>query len=97
MRHTVSQPKPDLIAQKWLPNEDESMAVDYTGAGGTDSGNSRAAPIYEDGKYGFGKQSNGRGHDDGRYSDGSRDQGGLVSDGMMHNYYSEDRKQYGRR
>ena len=79
---------------------DHALSKDYSaaGAGGTDSGSSRPAPMYEDGKYGFGNQASRRGHDDGRFSDRSRDQqGGLVSDGMMQNYYSEDRRQYGRR
>ena len=65
-------------------------------AGVTDS-NSRAAPIYEDGRYGFGNQSGGRGYDDGKYSDRSREQGGLVSDGMMQSHYSSDRRHFGRR
>jgi hypothetical protein len=102
----ASKLKPDLVVQeKWLPDEQETMDVDHAsskahsnvGASGTEPGSSRPAPMYEDGKYGFGNHESRRGYDDARYSDRSRDQGGLVSDGMMQNYYSQDRRQHGRR
>lgn len=90
------------MQEQWVSEEQESMDVDAAsskgysaaGASGTELGNSRPAPIYEDGKYGFGNHASRRG----QYSDRSRDhQGGLVSDGMMQNYYSQDRRYYGRR
>jgi hypothetical protein len=106
VRNTTSQPKQDLVRQdQWLPDGHESMEVDHAsskdysaaGAGGAES-TSRPAPMYEDGKYGFGNQAGGRAYDDGRFSDRSRDQqGGLVSDGMMQDYYGGDRRHHGRR
>lgn len=93
------------MQEKWLPNDQEmeveresSKAYSAAGASGTELGGSRPGPIYEDGKYGFGNHETRRGYDDGKYSGRSRDQqGGLVSDGMMQNYYSQDRRQHGRR
>jgi len=94
------------MQEQWASEEQESMDVDAasskgysaTGVGGTEPGNARPAPIYEDGKYGFGNHASRRGNGAGQYSDRSRDhQGGLVSDGMMQNYYSQDRRHYGRR